>query len=52
MTLDQFIKKEGSAAKAARKIGVDVRTVFAWKSGRFSPVGLSVKKLVRLGISV
>ena len=48
--LKQFVKECGSQEKAAREIRVSNKQVNLWLNGHAKPKGLSVDRLVDLGI--
>jgi DNA-binding transcriptional regulator YiaG len=50
MTLKEFVNKCGSQEKAARELGVTLRTVSNWLSGARRPRGLSKDALERSGV--
>ncbi len=52
MTLEEFIKQEGSARKASKTIGVDEVTISRWRNGHNEPVGITRGKLTELGIEL
>lgn len=52
MTLEEFIKREGTARKAAATIGVTEVTVSRWRNGHNDAVGIQRGRLDELGIEL